>query len=95
MKETTPPGPLQTNQGIFAQFIKWCLNKGIRDFTSENTLVSYFEELTKTEKPSVIKEIYLFLKNALLITTGIDISKYSGMNKVLTQNEVCKFLYYL
>lgn len=90
MKETTPAGPLQSNQGIFAQFVKWCLKRGIRDFTSENTLVSYFEELAKTEKPSVIKEIYLFLKNALLTTTGIDISKYSGMNKVLTQNEVCK-----
>ncbi|CAH0556821.1 unnamed protein product [Brassicogethes aeneus] len=91
----------------FDRYEKWCNEKKIINLTSEKGLLVYFNELSKTQKPSSLWCYYSMLKTEISIKQNVDIKKYVNLiaflkrksdgykpkkSKVLTKKEITKFL---
>ncbi|XP_073964583.1 uncharacterized protein [Choristoneura fumiferana] len=90
----------------YANFIQWKNSKNASSF-SENVFMAYFSELAKRYKPSSLWCIYSMLKSTVQNKNAIDIKAYTNLtaflkrrsdgfysrkSKVLTPNEVEKFI---
>ncbi|XP_077256510.1 uncharacterized protein LOC143894243 [Temnothorax americanus] len=90
----------------YDNFIQWTITKKAKPF-SENTILAYLTELSKTHKPSTLWAIYSMLKTTLNINNNININKYDKLipflkrqsqgyipkkAKVLTSEQIQKFL---
>lgn len=68
-------------------FLKWCKQKKVKSFT-ENVLLVYFSEKSKTLKPSTLWCSFSMLKSTLIIEDNVDISKFSKLIAFLKQKAV-------
>ena len=90
----------------YDEFKKWCSLKGTQKCT-ENILLAYFLEKSKTGKCSTLWSYYSMLKSMLLVKSNIDISKFRKLlafikrksdgyspkkSKILTAEQVQQFL---
>lgn len=90
----------------YNNFMKWKKGCKTKAF-SENVIMVYFEELSKTRKASTLWSIYSMLKSTINIKHGVDISKYPKLRallkrksegysarkaKTLTSDEINKFI---
>lgn len=87
-------------------FKKWCSGNNVGDVT-ENVLLAYFLEKSKTMSPSSLWSVYSMLKLCISIDKNQDISNYKKLiafikrrndgyeakkSKIFTQEEITKFL---
>lgn len=90
----------------YNQFREWCGKKNIQK-VSEKVLICYFEEKSKTVKPSTLWSVYSMLKSILNVKENIDIKKFSKLvpfiknknvgyrgkkSKVLSRDDINKFI---
>lgn len=90
----------------YQKFMEWRKNKKIPSF-SENVILAYFEEQSKSYKASTLWSQYSMLRSTLSIKNNVDISKYVKLraflkrqndnykpkkSKTLTSEEIQKFL---
>jgi len=91
---------------IYKKFMEWRASKNTTSF-SENVLMVYFDELSKSTKPSTLWSHYSMLKSTLNMHQNINIQNYAKLNaflkrqstgfvckksKVLTSDEIKKFI---
>ncbi|PSN31360.1 hypothetical protein C0J52_23830 [Blattella germanica] len=72
---------------LFEKFMEWRVRKNVTSF-SENALLIYFEEMSKTMKSSTLWTHYSVLKTTLIVKHGIDISKYRKLYSLLKQKSI-------
>lgn len=66
----------------YSQFMEWRAKNKIITF-SENDLLSYFSDLSKTLKSTTLWKYYSILKSTLSIRHKVDLSKYSKLHSLL------------
>ena len=91
---------------VYQKFIEWSMDNHVSTY-SENVLLAYFNNLTKTYKPSSLWAIYSMLRATLNIRHNINIENYSKLkaylkrqsdgykskkSKILTAKEIKTFL---
>lgn len=69
----------------YQKFMTWMTEKKIKTVSEEVTLV-YFNEMSKTLKPTSLWSIFSMLKTTLKLNDGIDIDKYSKLKSILKNN---------
>lgn len=67
----------------YKKFMDWRKNKNIICSFSENVLLVYFEELSKTLKSSTLWSQYSMLRSTLSVKNNINISKYEKLKAFL------------
>lgn len=72
-------------ESTYQLFDKWRQNHNTTK-SSENILLSYFDELIKKYKPSSMWSIYSMLKTTINLKEGIDISKYHKLISLLKRH---------
>lgn len=90
----------------YQKFMDWRHKHNVKSF-SENVLLAYFEEISKTMKPSSLWAIYSMLRTTLNINNNINIANYpkliallkrksdgfrSKKSKILSTEQINKFL---
>ncbi|XP_024876295.1 uncharacterized protein LOC112457459 [Temnothorax curvispinosus] len=90
----------------YNKFMQWTITKETKPL-SENTILTYLTELSKTHKPSTLWATYSMLKTTLNINNNINITEYGRLipflkkqskgyipkkSKVLTSEQIQKFL---
>ncbi|XP_012258559.2 uncharacterized protein LOC105687471 [Athalia rosae] len=103
---TLPAKSRTRYESIYDKFVEWRKKKNTTSF-SENVLMTYFNELSKTLKPSTLWSQYSMLKSTIISRDDIDISSYTNLtaflkrqatgfkskkSKVLTSHDVEEFL---
>lgn len=73
-----PPKSRELYLKTYNLFCDWKTTNGANSF-SECIFLNYFNELTKTKKPSTLWSIYSMLKATVRIKHNIDISNYSKL----------------
>lgn len=68
-------------------FMTWRIKRNVNSF-SENVLLVYFEEMSKTMKSPTLWTNYSVLKTTLNVKHGIDISQYKKLYSLLKQKSV-------
>lgn len=68
-------------------FCDWCETKKIAKFT-ENVLLVYFMEKSKTIKSSTLWSIYSMLKATIMVNKDIDISHFKKLIAFMKKNSV-------
>uniref|UniRef100_A0A6P7FSW4 Uncharacterized protein LOC114330680 n=1 Tax=Diabrotica virgifera virgifera TaxID=50390 RepID=A0A6P7FSW4_DIAVI len=66
----------------YKQFMDWKKKYKTKSF-SENIIMAYFEELSKSRKSSTLWSIYSMLKSTININHGINISTYAKLRTFL------------
>lgn len=102
-----PENSRLTYESKYTCFEQWCADKKIKNITNENVLIIYFEQLSKTSKPTTLWTVYSMLRSVILMKKKVDISKYVHLNtflkrkskgykprksKILTAQDIRKFL---
>lgn len=62
----------------YKKFIDWCSIKKVKSY-SENVLLAYFSEESKSYKAATLWSYYSMIKACLQIKENIDISKYNRL----------------
>lgn len=90
----------------YQNFINWTLKNKIKDFTEDVFLV-YFDELSKTNKPSTLWSKWSMVKSLVKLYHGVDINNFNRLktfmkiqskgyrakkSKVLTWGQITQFL---
>lgn len=66
----------------YQRFMEWRLKNDVKSF-SENVMMAYFQELSKTMKPSSLWSFYSMLKATININHNLDIANYSKLQALL------------
>lgn len=69
----------------YQNFLKWKTHKNIKDI-SENVLLVYFSELSKTLKPSTLWSRWSMLKTEFNLNLSIDINKFHRLKTFMKNN---------
>lgn len=72
----------------YSIFIKWCKENKAGTSYSEDVLLSYFAQISKTKKSSTMWSIYSMLRTTLSVKHNTNISKYTGMIAFLKKQSV-------
>lgn len=72
----------------YKAFKDWCFSKSVQNVNSENILMAYFSELSKTLKASTLWARYSMLRATLKIRENVDISKFSKLIAYLKKQNV-------
>lgn len=71
-----------------SEFIKWCKERNVEEFTEEKVLLAYFLEKSKKLKASSLWSVYSMIKATIATDMGVDISKFCKLTAFLKrQNE--------
>lgn len=71
----------------YENFLAWQKKQGTTSF-DERVLIAYFEELSKKLKPSTLWSIHSMLKTTIDNNKGIDVTKYSQLQRFLKKQNV-------
>jgi len=69
-------------------YTKWCQDKGVKNFGSENVVLAYFSNLSKDKRPSTLWSNYSMLKTMLNIKINVNISKFVKLRAFLKKENV-------
>lgn len=94
-------------QLVYDRYEKWCKERNVTDIKNEKALLVYFNELSKTQKPSSLWCYYSMLKTEFLVKKDVDIKKYVNLivflkrksegykpkkSKIFTKDDITRFL---
>lgn len=86
INECLPSKSIKLYEKQYDDFVKWCNSKGTRNFT-ENVLLVYFSEKSKSVASSTLWSYYSMLKSMILVKKDIDISKYCKLIAFIKQKK--------
>lgn len=69
-------------EGQHQRFLDYCMDKNVKTF-SENVLLAYFGELSKTMKSSTLWSIYSMLKATMNVKNNVNIGRYFKLRAFL------------
>lgn len=86
-KDLLPTKSKKIYELAYKNFNKWKTEHKTKS-SSQNVLISYFNELSRKYKSSSMWSTYSMLKNMINLNEGIDISKYPQLIALLKKNAV-------
>lgn len=78
VQDMLPQKSKQQYEAAYNKFIQWRAKKKSKSM-SENTLLAYFAELSKLQKPSTLWATYSMLKTTIYIKNNIKIQDYVSL----------------
>lgn len=66
----------------YKRFLGYCMDKNAKTF-SENVLIAYFAELSKTMRSSTLWSVYSMLKATMNVKNDVDIGRYFKLRAFL------------